>query len=430
MKWLVALLACIGIAQAQVIQHQISDDGHVRIPLQFPFPLYGRTFTDSFMYSNGVVGFGSVNNHWCCTGHDLRNARGYEFNFSIMPLQTDLVNYGQGRFLTEGTPQYQRYMWENISEFGVPGNLNTFGLEIKPSGHIGIHYEKINISPGRPITMGITGDTTQGEYTQFYHGPGYSSTAAPSHIVGSTGNLCLSNPLSDPSCPGYAEAYFTQQCAISPLYMASCPGYQQAYFTQQCSISPLYDRQCPNHAEAYYAQQCTLNALYDRDCPGYNEAYAIANIVAPTPIAISAPVLQISMTGGISVTTPIIADPVVNEVVTRPTPTANNSVSNARNPEPSSQPSSQPEKKTEEKKDSKSEPKPVAKPQVKTADAKSIEMPNMTPTPVKIEQVQLIDLLSRKMISKPLSTNARAYYLMTIGGQRSHEEMIDEQYRR
>jgi hypothetical protein len=255
--------------------------------------------------------------------------------------------------------------------------------------------------------MGITGDTTQGEYTQFYHGPGYSSTVAPSHIVGSTGNLCLSNPLSDPSCPGYADAYLAQQCSANPLYSPSCPGYQQAYF----------------------AQQCTLNALYDRDCPGYSEAYALANIVAPTPIAISAPVLQISTTGTISVTTPVIADPVVNEVVTRPAPAASNPVSNARNTEPSSQPSSQPEKKTEEKKDSKPEPKPVAKPQVKTADAKSIEMPNLTPTPVKIEQVQLIDLLSRKMISKPLSTNARAYYLMTIGGQRSHEEMIDEQYR-
>jgi hypothetical protein len=355
------------------------------------------------MYSNGVVGFGSVNNHWCCTGHDLANARGYEFNFSIMPLQTDLINYGQGKFLTEGTPHFQRYLWENISEYGVPGNLNTFGLEIKPSGYIGIHYEKINISPWRPITMGITGDTTQGEYTQLYHGPGYSSTVVPSHIVGSTGNLCVTNPLSDPSCPGYADAYLAQQCSANPLYSPSCPGYQQAYF----------------------AQQCTLNALYDRDCPGYSEAYALANIVAPTPIAISAPVLQISMTGGISVTTPVIADPVVNEVVTRPAPAASNPVSNARNPEPSSQP----EKKTEEKKDSKPEPKPVAKPQVKTADAKSIDMPNLTPTPVKIEQVQLIDLLSRKMISKPLSTNARAYYLMTIGGQRSHEDMIDEQYR-
>jgi hypothetical protein len=408
MKWLVALLACIGIAQAQVIQHTIYDDSYAHVPLQFPFPLYGRTFTDSFMYSNGVVGFGSVNNHWCCTGYDLRNVRGYEFNFSIMPLQTDLINYGQGRFLTEGTTQYQRYRWENISEYGVPGNLNTFGLEIRPSGYIGINYEKINISTWRPITMGITGDTTQGEYTQFYHGSGYSTDVPFSYTVNATGNLCLSNPLSDPSCPGYAEAYLTQQCSLNALYNPSCPGYAHAYFTQQC----------------------TLNALYDRECPGYAEAYALANIVAPTPVVISAPVLQVSTSGTVSVETPVIADPVVNEVVTRPVATTASPISNARNPEPASQPSSQSEKKTEEKKDTKQEVKPVAKPQVKTADAKSIEMPNLTQTPVKIEQVQLIDLLSRKIISKPLSTNARAYYLMTIGGQRTHEDMIDEQFRR
>jgi hypothetical protein len=328
-----------------------------------------------------------------------------------MPLQTDLINYGQGRFLTEGTPQFQRYVWENISEYGVPGNLNTFGLEIRPSGYIGINYEKINISPWRPITMGITGDTTQGEYTQFYHGQGYSTDVPFSYTLGSTGNLCLSNPLSDPSCPGYAEAYLTQQCSLNALYNPSCPGYANAYFTQQC----------------------TLNALYDRECPGYAEAYALANIVAPTPIAISAPVLQVSTTGTVSVETPVIADPVVNEVVTRPVATNISPVSVARNPEPVSQASSQTEKK-EEKKESKSEPKqetkPTAKHQVKMADGKSVETPNITPTPVKIEQVQLIDLLSRKMISKPLSTNARAYYLMTIGGQRTHEDMIDEQFRR
>jgi uncharacterized membrane protein len=39
MKWLVALLACIGIAQAQVIQHQIADDGYARVPLQFGFTM-------------------------------------------------------------------------------------------------------------------------------------------------------------------------------------------------------------------------------------------------------------------------------------------------------------------------------------------------------------------------------------------------------
>lgn len=403
MRWLIALLACINVAQAQVIQHQISDDGFARVPLQFPFPYYGRVFTESYMFSNGVVGFLNPSNSWCCTGFDLRANNGTPFNFAIMPLQTDLINYGQGRFLTEGTTQYQRYKWENISEFGIPENLNTFGVEIRPSGSISMNYEQINISPGRPVTIGMTGDTSLGEYTQSYHGPGYTSLDITSTTVGATGNLCLINPLSSPSCPGYAEAYTSQQCAISPLYIATCPGY----------------------AEAYYAQQCTANALYDSSCPGYNEAYALANIVAPAAIAISAPILQVSMTGNVSVETPVISDPIVNEVVTRPAPTASNPVSNSRNPEPSSQPSSQPEKK-----DPKPEVKVATKPQVKSPDGASIEMPNLTPTVAKIEQVQLIDLLSTQIVNRPLSTNARAYYLMSIGGQLSHERMVDEQYRR
>lgn len=152
MRWLLAFLACIGIAQAQIIQHQISDDGYARVPLQFSFPYYGRVFTESFMFSNGVVGFLNPTNSWCCTGFDLRTNNGTPFSFAIMPLQTDLLNYS-GRFLTEGTPQYQRYKWENISEYGVPQNLNTFGVEIRPSGYIGMHYEQVNISPWRPVTI-------------------------------------------------------------------------------------------------------------------------------------------------------------------------------------------------------------------------------------------------------------------------------------
>ena len=108
MRWIVAFLACIGIAQAQVIQHQISDDSWARVPLQFPFPYYGRVFTDSYMFSNGVIGFGSVQQGWCCSGYDLTRESGYHLNYAIMPLQTDLINYGQGRFLTEGTTQYQQ----------------------------------------------------------------------------------------------------------------------------------------------------------------------------------------------------------------------------------------------------------------------------------------------------------------------------------
>ena len=84
---------------------------------------------------------------------------------------------------------------------------------------------------------------------------------------------CSINPLYDSGCPGYAQAYYDQQCSIDPLYDAGCPGYAQAYYDQQCSIDPLYDTGCPGYAQAYLDQQCGLDPLYDATCPGYAEAY-------------------------------------------------------------------------------------------------------------------------------------------------------------
>lgn len=401
MRWIVAFLACIGIAQAQIIQHQIYDDGYARVPLQFPFPYHGRVFTESFMFSNGVVGFLNPTNSWCCTGFNLETSRGSPFDFAIMPLQTDLINYGQGRFLTEGTAQYQRYRWENISEYGVPQNLNTFGVEIRPSGYIGMHYEQVNISSWRPVTIGMTGDTSAGEFTQRYHGPGFTSNEIVSYITQSTGDRCLVDPLSSISCPGYAQAYFNQQCSLNALYDSSCAGYAEAYFNQQCS----------------------LNSLYDRRCPGYETAYALANIMPAPTAVVSAPVLQVSTTGTVSVETPVVSDPVVNEVITRPpTQTVTNATNTQSNTVQSN--SAQAEPKSEKKSEPKQAPKQVA-----TAQG---EIPTQTiPQPVHEYKAPIIlDLAYQQMVKKPIKDNNRAMYHLVMSSQIKHEEMINEQYRR
>lgn len=402
MKWLMSLIVgtCLylpTLSHTQVIQHQISDDGYVRVPLQFAFPYYGRVFTESYMFSNGVVGFLNPTNSWCCTGFDLRTNNGTPFSFAIMPLQTDLLNYS-GRFLTEGTPQYQRYVWENISEFGVPHNLNTFGVEIRPSGFIGMHYEQVNISPSRPVTIGMTGDV--GEFSQFYHGAGFSHGNF-SHIIESTGNLCVTNPLSSPSCSGYQEAYLAQQCSVSSLYSPQCPNYQQAYQDYQCS----------------------LNALYSTSCQGYGEAYTLANIVNPSrPVSI--PQVQVSTRGTVSVETPIVSDTVVNEVITRePTSRESSQPSNQNSVAQTQQVQSPQAEKPKEI--VKSETKP--KQQVKVG---SIEVPTIATPVIKAEQVQIVDLLSRKMISKPIKNSDRDFYLMMVGTHKLHEDMIDGQYRK
>ena len=401
MRWLLSLIVgtCLYIptlSYTQVIQHQISDDGFARVPLQFPFPYHGRVFTESFMFSNGVVGFLNPTNSWCCTGFNLETSRGSPFNFAIMALQTDLLNY-RGRFLTEGTAQYQRYKWENISEYGVPGNLNTFGVEIRPTGYIGTHYEQVNISPWRPVTIGMTGDTSVGEFTQRYHGPGFSSNEIVSYITQNTGDRCLSDPLSSISCSGYAQAYLVQQCSLNALYDSSCPGYAQAYFNQQCST----------------------NALYDRRCSGYEAAYALANIVPAPRTIVSAPVLQVSTTGTVSVTTPVVSDPVVNEVITRP-------VNNATNTQSNTVQSNTPQ--AEPKTDKKPEPKQAPR---QTATAKN-EIPTQTiPQPVHEYKAPIIlDLAYQRMVKKPIPDNNKAMYHLLMNSQIKHEEMINEQYRK
>jgi hypothetical protein len=103
-----------------------------------------------------------------------------------------------------------------------------------------------------------------------YYGPQVRNATMS---INYTFDPCSTNPLSSPTCPGYAEAYKTQQCTANPLYDISCPGYAQAYKTQQCAADPLYAVDCPGYAQAYKTQQCTLDPLYATDCTGYETAY-------------------------------------------------------------------------------------------------------------------------------------------------------------
>ena len=89
-----------------------------------------------------------------------------------------------------------------------------------------------------------------------YYGP---QVRNPSLSLNYTFDVCSTNPLSSPDCPGYAEAYLTQQCTANALYNPACPGYAAAYYTQQCSINPLHDQGCPGYAGAYLNYQCSIN---------------------------------------------------------------------------------------------------------------------------------------------------------------------------
>jgi hypothetical protein len=160
---------------------------------------------------------------------------------------------------------------------------------------------------------------------------------------------CIANPLYNSACPGYAEALFTQQCTATPLMYPSCPGYASAYLTHQCSINPLYSTTCSGYAEAYKAQQCSLDGLYDRTCPNYSTAYATkmvleqqgtASIVATAgtvarndpanqPVSTSTASTTVGSDGAVAVGVSKTGDSNVDKAIAPPPPSANSSTAPA-----------------------------------------------------------------------------------------------------
>jgi hypothetical protein len=254
---------------------QLGDDSGINVPLGFTFPYWGQNFTNSWMYSNGIVSFanGNLPGAGCCGGLDLRNLRDTRYNYMIAPVWTDLIDINRNAtWYLRGTNS-MTYAWYNTHEY-YNNNLSSFEVNINSSGAFDVRYGSAFVSTGHTVTSGITGDLSQGQYFQYYYGQGLNIPTSNPVSYGTTGlNMCVMNPLSDPSCPGYAVAYHDQQCLINPLFMSDCPGYAAANLTYQCSINPLYSTSCSGYQQAYHDQQCSINPLFASDCPGYTQAY-------------------------------------------------------------------------------------------------------------------------------------------------------------
>jgi hypothetical protein len=151
--------------------HIISDDGYANVPLQFGFPFYGQTFNNSWMFSNGIISFQNpVQSGLAWSNLSVQNFStnmGDQFNYSIFPLWTDLINIA-GSFTTEGNKEFQRYNWIGISPFYDPNRLNTFSVEIRPDGQIITNYSLINVDYG---IVGTIGNSSQGEFQQLHSSP-------------------------------------------------------------------------------------------------------------------------------------------------------------------------------------------------------------------------------------------------------------------
>lgn len=257
-----------------------ADDGYTEVPLGFNFPMFGKTFSNSWAMTNGMVtfqdpavsGIGGA----CCQGVNLATTTDPAWNYSIFGLHTDLYSWnGQNQYYLRGTNE-MTYGWYNLSQCCSSQGGNSFEIKINSSGLIDTRIAGALVQYNA-VTSGFSGDLTKGEYFQYYHGAGinipYGAGVSWQALNGTGADLCLSDPLSSPSCPNYATAYLNQQCTISALYNPSCPGYAAAYYTQQCTLNPLYDVNCPGYASAYLEYQCSVNPLYSTSCSGYEQAY-------------------------------------------------------------------------------------------------------------------------------------------------------------
>jgi len=235
----------------EIVEHQIGDDGWIEVPLDFTFPFYGNSYVTSFMFSNGVVGFldpldvpgtGYVHDGLCCSGQDFSSgATGVRFNYTIMPWHTDLIDTGIGRFYTQGDETFQKYMWENLSEYYDRNTSNTFDLTIYPMGNIDVNYEQVHIK-NHAVTVAVVGDLSQGEYEQwFYNHPTngaifWNSQEDDPVEIANGESVCSVIPDSHISCLYYPQVYadnvYNQQCALDPLYDYGCDGWSDAYIEE------------------------------------------------------------------------------------------------------------------------------------------------------------------------------------------------------
>jgi len=429
-----------------------------------PAPLYDPT-TNTIHFSYGLTavhqvvainqalsGSGIQINGWNW-GYDLRNMNGVAGGqggtdtISVTSFMTNSANY-----IIQQSDQYFNTQFDWMRFTGSEVLYSPLSLE--NSGSLGIQF----VSSDSGFWAGYYGPQVRNvslnaNYTSVPIDPCTNnplhSPSCPGYQQAYHDQQCSINPLYAVSCPGYQQAYYNQQCSINPLYDSNCPGYQQAYFNQQCSNNPLYNNQCPGYAQAYFDQQCSLDGLYDRSCPNYNQAYATKQLkdkqndtsqqIAIPTTSTTEPVVQVKEDGTVSTDVPLVADPTVNQVLTKNTEVKK-------------------ENTKEEKKDSGTQ---VEKPKTNTARAAAVaaatkpDPATQTQSEKEFEQtvasqnaavatLSLVPgfsaytnalipdtnaLLMRRQYDKPVVDNARAMRQLNGASDRLHQEMINEQYR-
>ena len=211
--------------------------------LDFTFTFYGVDFTTARMATNGCLHFGSSGGY--C--NDYTPDPLPEITYSLYPFWTDLIRDNASKVLAKNFTDKSVFGWYDLREYNRGNTDNSFEVILwKSDDSFEFRYGGLNII-NHDVLIGEQGNTNE-LYTYYYHdqcGKGttnssscvsqtWNNSAMNSALenggslygVGSGNSIDCSNPLNDPTCPGYWEAFDDQQCDLDPQYAPFCPGYR------------------------------------------------------------------------------------------------------------------------------------------------------------------------------------------------------------
>ena len=210
--------------------------------LDFTFNFYGEGFTSARMATNGCLHFNSSGSY--C--NDYTPDPLPQYDNTLFPFWTDLIRDNNSKMLAKNFSDKAVFGWYDLREYNRSGSDNSFEVVLWTNSTFDYRYGELDINR-HDVLIGEQKDASNYYQYLFYDecSTGTTNTGACVNVdwnnsimnstlesggslygTGQGNSIDCSNPLNDPTCPGYWEAFDDQQCDLDPQYAPFCPGYR------------------------------------------------------------------------------------------------------------------------------------------------------------------------------------------------------------
>jgi len=179
-----SVLSNLNTPNSGASQLQLEDLRQTQVDLGFDFPFYEQTYDEVWVTYTGALNFqSSTSGSWfCCTGWDLNNPNtrnNTKWDYSIFGLWTDLdIEYVANPWY-KTTDSMAIFGWYDVPEwYRRTNDVSSFEIELYDTGEIKFKYDEIDVV-NHAVTIGLTGDMSEGQYYQFFYSSGSWTTNNP-----------------------------------------------------------------------------------------------------------------------------------------------------------------------------------------------------------------------------------------------------------